>query len=270
MLSPPELETVDRIADHLSRARSVLFITGAGISADSGLPTYRGVGGLYNTGETEEGLAIEELLSGDMMQSRPDWTWKYLRQIEHASRGACHNRGHSVIAEMEQHFPRVWTLTQNVDGFHRAAGSRNVIAIHGDLHRIRCTKCPWNQDVTDYAHLAELPRCAKCSAVLRPDVVLFGEMLPEPALRELDFQMREGFDIIFSIGTTSVFPYIKSPVEIARQRDKPTVEINPGTTCLSGKVRYRLALSAAVALDAIWLRYREKHNQSTQPAQEGA
>src|SRR5438309_11328715 len=116
-LSPPDSQTVDRIVDDLQTCRSILFITGAGMSAESGLPTYRGVGGLYNSGETEEGLAIEELLSGAVFAQRPEWTWKYLRQVENACRGAGFNRGHTVLAEMERRFPRVWTLTQNVDGF---------------------------------------------------------------------------------------------------------------------------------------------------------
>jgi len=260
MISPPDLQTIDRIVGHLGRARSILFVTGAGMSADSGLPTYRGVGGLYDRGETEEGLAIEELLSGEMFQERPAWTWKYLRQIEQACRGARFNRGHAVIAEMEKHFPRVWTLTQNVDGFHRDAGSRNVIAIHGQLHQIRCSVCPWRETVSNYASLPELPRCTQCSEVLRPDVVLFGEMLPDAAFGEMKLQLREGFDIVFSIGTTSVFPYISFPVELAQQRDKPTVEINLSTTRVSSLVRYRLELAAAVALDAIWRRYQERYS----------
>jgi NAD-dependent deacetylase len=145
-----------------------------------------------------------------------------------------------------------------VDGFHRDAGSRNVIAIHGELHQIRCTKCPHLETVSDYLHLTDLPHCGSCSAVLRPDVVLFGEMLPEAGIRELRYQLEEGFDLVFSIGTTSVFLYISLPVEEARQRGNPTVEINPGTTRVSAIVRYRLALGAAVALDAIWTRYKEK------------
>ena len=135
MMSLPDLDTIDRIVDHLGRTRSILFVTGAGMSADSGLPTYRGVGGL----------------------------------------------------------------------------------------------------------------------------LLFGKMLPEAASRELKYQLGEGFDVVFSIGTTSVFPYISYPVEVARQRDKPSVEINLSTTHVSGMVRYRLALGAAVALDAIWTRYNEQH-----------
>jgi NAD-dependent deacetylase len=261
MISPPDLETIERIVDLLGRVRSILFVTGAGMSADSGLPTYRGVGGLYEQDETEDGYAIEEMLSGEMFRARPELTWKYLRQIERTCQGAKFNRGHAVIAEMEQHFPRVWTLTQNVDGFHHDAGSRNVITIHGRLHQIRCTACSWCETVREYTHLADLPRCQHCSAVLRPDVVLFGEMLPEAGVREMKYQVREGFDLVFSIGTTSVFPYISYPVEVARERDKPTVEINLGTTRISAMVRYRLAMGAAAALDAIWKRYNEKRTK---------
>jgi NAD-dependent deacetylase len=250
--------TIDRIVEHLRHSRSILFVTGAGMSADSGLPTYRGVGGLYNRGEAEEGFEIEELLSGDMFRARPDLTWKYLREIEQACRGAKFNRGHAVIAEIERAFPRVWTLTQNVDGFHRAAGATNVIAIHGDLHRIRCTRCSWAQIVLDYERMGEVPVCEKCSEILRPDVILFGEELPEQGIRELRNQIRQGFDIVFSIGTSSLFPYITEPIETALRRDKPTIEINLGMTGISRLVRYRLQSKAATALDAIWNKFNEE------------
>src|SRR5262245_63857330 len=115
MLNTEDNDTIGRIVDCLHRARSVMFVTGAGMSADSGLPTYRGVGGLYEGGQTEEGIPIEEMLSGEMMQVKPEFTWKYLRQIEKTCRGAKFNRGHEVIAEFEKRLPRVWTLTQNVD-----------------------------------------------------------------------------------------------------------------------------------------------------------
>jgi NAD-dependent deacetylase len=258
LLSPLDSQTIDRIVDHLQSCRSLLFVTGAGMSAESGLPTYRGVGGLYNSGETTEGFAIEELLSGEMFCTRPEWTWKYLRQIEEACRGATFNRGHTILAEMEQHFSRVWTLTQNVDGFHRSAGSRNLIDIHGDLREIRCTRCSYRVTVADYSGFADLPSCPHCTALLRPDVVLFGELLPDGRMRELKNQLREGFDMVFSIGTTSVFPYISFPVELAVQRAKPSVEINPDTTRVSDLVTYRLALGASVALETIWTRYNDR------------
>src|SRR5437763_1323963 len=94
-----------------------------------------------------------------------------------------------------------------------------------------------------------------------PDVVLFGELLSDSRLRELKNQLREGFDLVFSIGTTSVFPYISFPVELAVQREKPSVEINPDTTQVSDLVTYRLALGASVALDAIWTRYHDRRNR---------
>jgi NAD-dependent deacetylase len=260
-LSPPDRQTVDWIVGYLQTCRSILFITGAGMSAESGLPTYRGVGGLYTSGETTEGFAIEEMLSGEMFRTRPEWTWKYLRQIEEACRGATFNRGHVVLAEIERHFPRVWTLTQNVDGFHRAAGARNVIDIHGDLREVRCTKCPYRVTVADYSGFADLPRCPECTAILRPDVVLFGEALPDDRMRELKNQLREGFDLVFSVGTTSVFPYISFPVELAVQREKPSVEINPDTTQVSDLVTCRLALGASTALDAIWTCYTERRSK---------
>lgn len=159
---------------------------------------------------------------------------------------------------MERTFQRVCILTQNVDGFHRSAGSQNIIDIHGDVHAIRCTRCTHRFTVGDYNNLADLPRCPKCAAILRPVVVLFGEMLPDDQLRNLKSELRKGFDIVFSIGTTSAFPYISYPIELAVQREKPSVEINPGTTQVSSLVTYRLALGAAQSLDAIWTRFNER------------
>ena len=100
-------EKLDAVASFLKKARSVLFITGAGISADSGLPTYRGIGGLYEDADTPEGIPIEDALSGEMMRRNPGLTWKYIHQIESSSRGASFNRAHAVLAEAEERFERV-------------------------------------------------------------------------------------------------------------------------------------------------------------------
>jgi NAD-dependent deacetylase len=258
MMTEPDTPAIDRVVDILKQARSLLFITGAGISADSGLPTYRGIGGLYNVNETDEGLPIEELLSGEMMATRPELTWKYLGQIEAAARGARFNRGHQVIAEMEAHFPRVWTLTQNVDGFHRQAGSRNLLEIHGDLHDLYCQSCDYRQTVEDYSGLAIPPRCPECQSMLRPDVVLFGEFLAEDRLAKLQEECAIGFDAVFTIGTTSVFPYISEPVRWASRCGWPTVEINPGVSHVSHLVDVRVEMRAAETLDRIWQRYQEE------------
>ncbi len=250
------------IADRLSRSRRLLFITGAGLSADSGLPTYRGIGGLYDDQKTEDGLPIEVALSGQVFRSRPALTWKYLAQIERACRGAGFNRGHAVIAEMESRFD-VLVLTQNVDGLHRAAGSTEVINIHGDVHELRCVACPWRATAKSYDDLPALastdptagdqvPRCPDCGAVIRPDVVLFGEMLDPDRIGRLQREVTRGFDAIFSVGTTSVFPYTAAPFLDGRRRGALTVEINPGPTEVSRAVEHKIAAGAAATLDALW------------------
>lgn len=258
-LTADDLEAVKEVAERLKQVRNILFITGAGLSADSNLPTYRGVGGLYNDDRTEDGVPIEVALSGNMLLQRPDVSWRHIARIEEACRGASFNRGHEVIAMMEKAFPRVWVLTQNVDGFHRAAGSKNVIDIHGDIHDIYCTVCPYRETVKDYAHFTELvPKCPDCGGVVRPDVVLFGEMLPHDKFARFSREEGIGFDMVFSIGTSSLFPYIVEPVVRARFSGVHTVEINPGTTDISHMVSYKIGTGAAEALDAIWNQYQGK------------
>lgn len=244
--------TVSKVARLLTQARSALFITGAGMSADSGLPTYRGIGGLYDSGASEEGMPIEVLLSGQLFARRPDLTWKYLATIERACRGAAPNRGHEVLALLEGRLPRCVVLTQNVDGFHHRAGSREVIEIHGNLHELVCTACPWRERVADYGALTIPPACPRCGAVVRPDVVLFGEMLPDEAVDRLERELATGFDAVFTIGTTSVFPYIAAPVSLARAKGVPTVEINPDESEVSDLVDIRIRAGARDALDAVW------------------
>lgn len=250
MSAAPDPAIVARVAEAMHRARRLLFITGAGISAESGLPTYRGIGGLYNDQATEDNFSIETALSGDMLRGNPAITWKYLHQIENSCRGACFNEAHAIIAEWQNHF-EVCVLTQNIDGFHRNAGSRNLIEIHGDIHDLHCTRCDYTVTVADYSALELPPSCPHCRAPVRPRVVLFGEMLPSAAIQHLYAELEAGFDLIFSIGTTSVFPYIAGPVVQAHQMGIPTVEINPTTTHVTGFVDYKLACGAAASLRAI-------------------
>jgi NAD-dependent deacetylase len=258
-MSEPNPVTVARIADEMRRARRLLFITGAGISADSGLPTYRGIGGLYNNQTTEENFSIETALSGSMMEANPAITWKYLHQIEHSCRGARFNDGHAIIAELQDQFD-VCVLTQNIDGFHRDAGSRNLIEIHGDIHDLFCIRCNYTATVPDYSELNLPPSCPRCHALVRPRVVLFGEVLPSHAIQHLYSELDRGFDLVFSIGTTSVFPYIAGPVVQASQMGIPTVEINPTDTNVTRFVDYKLTSGAAASMRAIRAAYRQGLN----------
>jgi len=250
-----ELEEIKKAAETLETAKSILFITGAGVSADSGLPTYRGAGGLYNDKLTEDGIPVEMALAGETLQNQPDITWKYLKQIEQRCRGAKYNRAHKIIAEMEESFERVCVFTQNIDGFHNAAGSSNVIDIHGNMYNLYCARCGWRLKVSDYSRIQIPPKCLECNNIVRPDVVFFGEMLDQEKLRKLFYEFNKGFDVCFSIGTTSVFPYIKEPILMAKKLNKFTVEINPDETEISKVVDVKISLGATQALEKIWAQY---------------
>ncbi len=254
--------TVDKVANLLLDSKRILFITGAGISADSGLPTYRGVGGLYDGELTEEGFAIEEALSGGMMQRRPDITWKYLWQIGEACHEAYPNKAHEIIAEIQKIKSNTWVLTQNIDGFHYDVGTKNLIEIHGNAFSLFCSNCgkpKKYQELTEEfkKELVFPPRCPECNGVIRPNVVLFGEQLPSKEINQLYRLLDSTIDLIISIGTSGVFPYIVEPVRIANNRYKPSVEINPSKTDISYMFDYRIELGAAEAMNQIWKHLQE-------------
>jgi len=242
---------IAEVAQLVDAAERVLFVTGAGISADSGLPTYRGIGGLYDRATTEEGYAIEDALSGTMLARQPAICWKYIAQIEAACRGAAPNDAHHAIARLERRLPHVCVLTQNVDGLHRTAGSENLLEIHGNVGRLFCTACAWHTEVESYADLPIPPSCPDCAALVRPDVVLFGEMLPVAVTTRLVDELRQGFDVVVSVGTTSAFPYIAEPMLRAVRAGRPAIEINPGDTYVSDIATHRIRSGAAAAFREI-------------------
>ncbi|MEN3109810.1 NAD-dependent protein deacylase [Uliginosibacterium paludis] len=254
------LPGLEETAARILEARRVLVITGAGISADSGLPTYRGFGGLYNDELTEDGMPIEVALSGEVMRRDPAITWKHLARIEATCRGARPNAAHEVIAALQERVPTT-VLTQNIDGFHRRAGSRDLIEIHGDLFELDCTHCGHHETVADYSQLTVLPPpCPHCLGHLRPRVVLFGEALPRAAIQRLEAVMQEGYDVVFSIGTTSVFPYIAQPFAIAGETGALAIEVNPGDTAVSRHADLRWRSGAAEALTRLWRALGERGN----------
>ncbi len=248
------MDEIKAVAQLLLKSRNILFVTGAGVSADSGIPTYRGIGGLYEQKCTEEGLSIEDAISSETLTHHPEITWKYIAQIEKSQRSATFNTAHQIISDMEKQFDRVVVFTQNIDNYHQKSGSSIVINIHGDLHEIYCPKCFYETYVKDYSELV-LPPICQCGHVLRPNVVLFGEMLPLDKVEQFEDEEAKGFDIVFSVGTSSVFPYITAPVREAKRHKIPTVEINPSETSISNIVDIRISLGAAKALSLIWQEY---------------
>jgi NAD-dependent deacetylase len=258
-LSPNEKRRIERVVDVLLRAESLLVITGAGLSADSGLPTYWGVGGLYEEQSFDEGHEIQEILSTPMLHTRPELTWKHLLRIGRAVAQAKPNRGHEILAEMEHHFSRFWILTQNVDGFHTQAGAENVLEIHGNMHHLGCTSCRWRRRTFETLDESPTPpKCPDCGELIRPEVILFGDLLPTDVLDTLQRELERGFDLVMSIGTSSNFPYIALPVQLIAQQGGATVEINPGTTMISDLVDQKISLRSAEALEAIWEAYRSR------------
>jgi len=252
LASPDYRSTLRAAASELSRAKKVLAITGAGISADSGLPVYRGSGGLYEDSETEDGVPIEQALSASMLRRRPEVTWKHLLHIASACEGREPNAGHRALAAMERHFPHFAVLTQNVDGLHHAAGSRKLIEIHGDLRELYCETCGHRQPAPPASQLSGPPVCPCGRATLRPSIVLFGEALPRQAVSELEAVLERGVDFVMLIGTSAGFPYIAGPVVQAARAGLPTLEINPARSEVSYLVRHRLPMRAAEALPALW------------------
>lgn len=235
-------QAIARVAQAIEGAERILIITGAGLSADSGLPTYRGVGGLYN-GQTAEGLPIEAALSGPMLRRDPALCWKYLAELGKACLGAAPNAAHFAIAELQRRKPGCWVLTQNIDGYHRAAGSplERLIEIHGELAPLYCQSCgAEDPELAEHLSRPLPPRCRQCGGILRPPVVLFEEMLPERAIASLYGELGKGFELVLSVGTSASFPYIVEPVLRTRQAGGFTVEINPSRSDLSELVDVHL------------------------------
>jgi NAD-dependent deacetylase len=229
----------------LAGARSVAALTGAGISAESGVPTFRdaltGVWAHYDPME----LATPAAFARD---PRRVWDWYAMRRalIERVEP----NAGHVVLAEMARRVPRLVLATQNVDGLHQLAGSVDVIELHGNILRVKCARegtpvSAW-QDTAD----GEPPRCPSCGAYLRPDVVWFGEPLPSAALARAEEAARR-CEVLLVIGTSAeVYPAAALPI-VAREAGALVVEINPNATPLTPQADFVLHGPSGVILPAL-------------------
>jgi NAD-dependent deacetylase len=216
----------------LSDSYRTVVLTGSGISAESGVPTFREAQtGLWERFDPQE-LATPEAFARD---PRLVWDWYAWRRKLVAE--ARPNPGHVAIAEMQHLVQNLTLVTQNVDGLHQRAGSRDVIELHGNIRR---TKCPVEGTTVDnYDESESPPLCPSCGAPLRPDVVWFGEMLPAEAI-EAASEAALGADVFLSVGTSSlVYPAAGLPFE-AVENGATLVEVNPETTPLTPRADYTL------------------------------
>ncbi len=220
--------TLGLIQQKLASARSVTVLTGAGISADSGVPTFRGADGLWRNFRAED-LATPEAFARN---PRLVWEWyNWRRELIATTRP---NAAHAAVAQMEQRFDRFWLITQNVDGLHRDAGSRKLSEIHGNIWMVRCTQCrrvTENRDVP----IAILPLCSHCKGLLRPHIVWFGESLAEKDL-ETSATALQSSDLCLIIGTSGLVYPAAGFGSIAKQAGAFVVEINLDATAQSGIV----------------------------------
>jgi NAD-dependent deacetylase len=230
----------------VDQVRSVTVLTGAGVSAESGVPTFRGEGGLWRR------YRAEDLATPGAFHRAPELVWEWY-DWRRSLIGACEpNAAHYTLAEMESHFDDFVLVTQNVDGLHRLAGSRNVVELHGNIWGLRCTRgcrLPWEDRSVPLPEIP--PNCPSCGALARPDVVWFGESLPAGALDEA-FAAARRCQVMLVVGTSAVVhPAASFPV-VALQNGAHVVEINPQPTPLSDAVDQTIREPAAVALPRWW------------------
>jgi len=220
---------MERAAAAIGKARHVFVLTGAGISAESGIPTFRdALTGLWSKFRPEE-LATPEAFERD-----PELVWQWYEWRRELVRRAEPNAGHRALVALAQRVPRLTLVTQNVDGLHQRAGSQSVLEYHGNILRDRCTVEQVVAERADDAR-AGLPRCASCGGLLRPDVVWFGEAIPRTPMM-LAAAAAEDCDVFLSVGTSSLVYPAAGLAEAAAARGALVIEINPDPTGLTPRV----------------------------------
>lgn len=226
----PNEQDIQRAADLLRAAGKVAVLTGAGVSAESGVPTFRGTGGLW------EGHHVEDVATPEAFARDPGMVWRFYNMRRAALWKVQPNPGHVALAALERRWgPEGFTVcTQNIDGLHRAAGSLRVLELHGNLTRVRCTGCEYRAERPGET-LDDLPRCGACQALLRPDIVWFHEMLPHDVWNEA-YSAAEECDVFLVAGTTAVVHPAAGLVDVARSTGARVIEINVEASAVSDRV----------------------------------
>ncbi|MBI5375075.1 MAG: NAD-dependent deacylase [Candidatus Schekmanbacteria bacterium] len=218
----------DALKEVLKRAKSVVVLTGAGISAESGVPTFRGKDGLWKT------YRAEELATPEAFYRNPALVWEWYDWRRQLIVPLSPNDGHRAVAEMEKKFENFLLVTQNVDGLHRKAGSSKMLEIHGNIWNVRCTKEGTVKECLDVP-LKEIPPKCACGALLRPHIVWFGESLDRQILDKA-ISVTEACDVFFSVGTSALVQPAASFAMMAKEHGAYVVEINYDETPISDTV----------------------------------
>ena len=238
---------LELLAELLDESQHALVLTGAGVSTESGLPDYRSADGLWGT------RRFEELAHIEMWRSEPEEFWRFYRERLSLLHEAQPNPGHLAIAELERRGLVRRVLTQNVDGLHRAAGSREPLELHGTLSEVECLACgfrgPSEIAETQLARGAAVPACPDCGANLKPAVVLFGELLP-PALGEAESEL-SSCDLLICCGSSlQVYPVAGFPARVHAHGGDIAI-VNLGPTGADAGARVRIDMKTGDALPAL-------------------
>ena len=239
------LELFEPVRERVRAAERVVVFSGAGVSRESGLDTFRGAGGLWQQMRPED-LATPEAFRADPAKVWRWYAWRY-RQAAAASP----NPAHLAIARLETLFPSTWVVTQNVDGLHQRAGSRNLLELHGTINRAVCERCGGGRDMGEaIAESSATPPVCSCGGRFRPAVVWFGEALPEEVL-VLAYEEATFCDLFISVGTSSTVYPAANLIELSSQAGACMIEVNPEPTPFSSVMDLRLAAPAGEALPAL-------------------
>lgn len=228
----------DSISEKLRAARKIVFVTGAGISQESGIPTFRGKDGLWRNYDAMK-LATIEAFYDD-----PKLVWEWYNERRHNIFTAKPNLGHKAIAEMEK-YSEVVILSQNIDGLHQRAGSSQVLELHGSIVKIKCTVCDYKDEIN--TEFSEIPPLCTCGNILRPDVVWFGEGLPQDVWQKAIIHA-SNCDVMIIAGTSLVVSPANTLPIYARQNGAALIEINPDKTVMTSDMDFSIRSTSAIAL----------------------
>ncbi|BCW99011.1 MAG: NAD-dependent deacylase [Armatimonadota bacterium] len=241
---------LETAAEILAAARTAGVFAGAGLSAESGLPTFRDSGGLW------EGHRVEDVATPEGFRRDPVLVWRFYAQRQVDQTRVEPNAGHHALAAMEDMFDDFLLITQNVDNLSERAGSRKLVKIHGDLMEIWCCRCHW-KSVLDRPVSPDslrtpddLPRCPDCGSLARPGVVWFGEMLP-PAAIERAISFTAVAEVLLTVGTSGLVSGGYGFTDYVRSHGGKVIEVNPNDTYLSDQADIQIRSGSATALPAI-------------------
>ena len=238
------MEEIEKAANVIKNSEYLTALTGAGVSAESGIPTFRGKDGLWNK------YRPEELATPQAFRTNPKLVWEWYAWRMKIVFNAKPNQAHYALAKLEEEGILKCLITQNVDDLHERAGSRNVLHLHGSLRVVKCESCDYKFYAEKPIEVETLPTCPKCSKLLRPGVVWFGETLPSDVLSKA-FNEVEKSDVIIVVGTSAVVQPAASLPLIVRKSGGKIIEVNPNETPLTSIADISIRGSAGEVLSKI-------------------